>query len=188
MLFRVDGTRQREISMRWMRAVVAAAWVAGLCGCGPSMSTLDALAQRGRLDRNAPVSVQLETSMAAPPAKVWTLLVNAAKWPGWHGAVTAVQVDGVLAQGTRFQWKTRGTTVQSQVQLCVPGKRLAWTGRAYTAKAIHVWELLPTPSGQTVVIVRESMDGLLMARMVSRQQLLDADTEWLSDLKRAAEQ
>ena len=174
-----------------MRKVVAialpAVLLAGLCGCGPSVSTLEGVARQGHVDAGAPVSVQLETSIAAPPERVWALLTDAADWPHWHSQISQVEAEGVLTQGAHFTWKSGGTTIHSQVQLFAPARRLAWTGTAYTAKAVHVWELLPTPGGQTVVIERESMDGPLIAHMVSQQELMDADTAWLADLKKAAE-
>jgi hypothetical protein len=55
-------------------------------------------------------------------------------------------------------------------------------------KAVHVWELKPESGNQTLLTMKESMDGLLMAKLYSSQKLAEAGNEWLLALKRAAEQ
>ena len=57
-----------------------------------------------------------------------------------------------------------------------------------TAKAVHVWELQPEPGDRTLLKMKESMDGPLMAKLYSSQDLYEADHEWLVALKRAAEE
>jgi hypothetical protein len=74
------------------------------------------------------------------------------------------------------------------VQLFEPERRLSWTGTALTAKAVHVWELKPEPGNQTLLTMKESMDGPWMAKIYPSEKLTEADNEWLLALKRAAEQ
>jgi hypothetical protein len=62
-------------------------------------------------------------------------------------------------------------TIHSQEQLFEPERRLAWTGAALTAKAVHVWELKPESGSQTLVAVTESMDGPLIKWTVDREDL-----------------
>ena len=57
-----------------------------------------------------------------------------------------------------------------------------------TSKAVHVWELKPESGNQTLLTMKESMDGPLMAEIYSSEKLTEADNEWLVALKRAAEQ
>lgn len=95
---------------------------------------------------------------------------------------------GPIRSGISFSWKTGGTNIRSQVQLFEPERRLSWTGTALTAKAIHVWELKPETCNQTLVSVKESMDGPWMAMIYPPRKLTEADTYWLMALKRAAEQ
>lgn len=129
--------------------------------------------------------VQIE--IAAPPAGVWALLVDASSWPTWQKNINRVTATGPLARGSRFTWQTGGTTIHSQVQLFEPGQRLAWTGTAMTAKAVHVWQLKPLPGNRTLVIVDESMDGPWMAKMYPSEKLAASDDDWLRALKQAAE-
>ncbi len=155
--------------------------------CGGSPDELIALARAGSIHESAPVKAQVQMQIAASPARVWTLLVDVSSWPKWNHQIEKVTASGPLAPGTRFVWTTGGTRIQSQVQLLDPDRRLSWTGTAFTAKAIHVWELSPATDGQTLVTIKESMDGPFMAHLFPSRKLAETDTEWLVSLKHAAE-
>lgn len=156
-------------------------------GCGDSLTTLNRLAAAGSIHEGAPVAAHVQTSIAAPAAKIWALLIEAPAWPKWNKQIESVTAPGPLRKGARFLWTTGGTKISSEVQLFDPERRLAWTGTALTAKAIHVWELRPESPGRTLVVVKESMDGPLMAQLFSSQKLAETDTEWLAALRKAAE-
>jgi uncharacterized protein YndB with AHSA1/START domain len=156
-------------------------------GCGYSLVALNRLAGLGSIHEDAPVTTHLQIQIAAPPAKVWGLLVDAPTWPKWQQKIESVEAAGPLKNGMSFSWRTVGTNIRSRVQLFEPERRLSWTGTAMTAKAIHVWELKPEPGNHTLVTMKESMDGLLMANIYSSQELGEAGNDWLLALKRAAE-
>jgi uncharacterized protein YndB with AHSA1/START domain len=156
-------------------------------GCGPRLNILDELAQSGKINERAPVTAHLEIEINAPPAKVWSLLVDAPSWPKWEKQINAVTSDGPLAGGKKFMWKSGDTEIQSQVQLFEPETWLAWTGSAMSAKAIHVWQLQEVAGDRTRVLMNESMDGPLMSRLFPQDKLSAAGMEWLVALKRAAE-
>jgi uncharacterized protein YndB with AHSA1/START domain len=158
-----------------------------LAGCGPSMTSLNHLAGAGEVDRNAPVLAHVQIEIAAPPPRVWALLIDAPAWPRWDPDITKVSVTQPLSMGTRFTWGEGGNRVSSEVQLFEPERRLIWTGTAFTAKAIHKWELSPEPGGHTLVTIDESMDGPLMSKLYSSQKLAEAANEWLTYLKKSAE-
>jgi uncharacterized protein YndB with AHSA1/START domain len=157
-------------------------------GCGSSLTALNRLAAADSIHEQAPTIAHLQIEIAAPPSKVWALLIDAPSWPKWQKSIQSVTAAGPLGNGTRFTWRTAGTNVHSQVQLFEAERRLSWTGTAMTAKAVHVWELKPEPGDRTMVTIKESMDGPLMAKFYSSQELYKADNEWLVALKRAAEQ
>jgi uncharacterized protein YndB with AHSA1/START domain len=157
-------------------------------GCGASLDALNRLATNGSIHEDAHVTTHLQVQIAAPVAQVWALLIDARSWPKWNKQIEGVAAPGLLESGTRFTWTTGGANIHSQVQLCEPEHRLSWTGTALTAKAIHVWELEPKPGNQTLVTVKESMDGPWMAQIYSSQKLASAGSEWLAALKQAAEQ
>jgi uncharacterized protein YndB with AHSA1/START domain len=156
-------------------------------GCGSSLTALNRLAAADSIHEQAPTIAHLEIEIAAPPSRVWELLIDAPSWPRWQRSIESVTAAGALENGMRFSWRTGGTRVQSQVQLFEAERRLSWTGTAMTAKAVHVWELKPESGDRTLVTMKESMDGPLMAKFYSSQELYKADHEWLAALKRAAE-
>ncbi len=158
-----------------------------LGGCSHSSRQLQALSAVGAIQQDAPVKARVEMQIAAPPAKVWDLLIDAPNWPRWCPQIESVTAPGELAMGTQFVWKSGGTTIHSEVHLVEPDRRLSWTGISYPARAVHVWELKATPDGGTLVTVKESMTGPLMKWLYPSEKLAASDTTWLSALKQAAE-
>ena len=151
------------------------------------MANLDQIAGSGRIDEQAPVRIHLEADIAAPPAKVWALLVNAPAWPRWDADIAGVSVTEPLASGTRFDWKAGSRTIHSEVRFFEPERHILWTGKVLTVKAIHGWSIEPAPGGYTHVVTEESMDGPLMATVFPAEKLSAADASWLAALKQAAE-
>lgn len=158
-----------------------------MCACTRSIDNLNTLASVGKIEDTAPVKAEIKMRIAAPPAVVWALLVNAPAWPQWNHEISEVKTLGPLEPRERFSWQTGGTTIQSQVQLFEPERRLAWTGTAFTARAVHLWELTPSGNNQTDVTVKESMSGFLIKQLFPSSKLMESDKEWLTALKRAAE-
>ncbi|HLK33469.1 MAG TPA: SRPBCC family protein [Terriglobales bacterium] len=179
--------QQQEAATKLLTLLTLLSLALLLEGCGPSLDALNGMAASGSIDAKAPVTARLELQIAAPPSKVWALLVDAPSWPKWQKQIESVTAEGPLRSGMRFSWKTGGTSIHSQVQLFDPERRLAWTGTALTAKAIHVWQLKLEPGNRTLVTVEESMDGLLMAQIFPSNQLAESEKEWALALKRAAE-
>ena len=111
----------------------------------------------------APVHVRNTLWIEAPPAWVWAWLVRAPLWPTWYAnaasnwaATDAAHQD--LQQGSRFQWKTFGVTVHSQVAELEAGQRIAWSARGMGLDAYHAWLLLPADGG-CWVLTEESQYG-----------------------------
>ena len=158
-----------------------------LAGCGAPLPELNRLARGGTIHSTAPVLAHVQLQIAAPPPRVWSLLVNAACWPVWNRSITKVVARTPLQSGTRFDWSTGDITIHSQVQRFQPDRSLSWTGVAYTVKAVHVWVLEPLPNGRTRVSEQESIEGPLASSVISSQDLTKADNEWLIALQHAAE-
>ena len=161
--------------------------VLALSGCSHSSRQLQALSAVGAIQQDAPVKATVTMQIAAPPAKVWELLIDAPAWPNWCPQIESVHAPGELEMGTQFIWKSGGTAIRSEVHLLEPDRRLSWTGMASPARAIHVWELKATPDGGTLVTVKESMNGPLMTWLYSSDKLAASETLWLTALKQAAE-
>lgn len=157
-------------------------------GCGPSIGKLDTLARSGQIDELAPIRAHATIQIAAPRQRVWQILVTAQQWPRWNNSIGEVSASRPLSTGDSFVWQLGTNTIHSRVQLCEPDNRLAWTGTVFTAKAVHLWKLSAEDATHTRVEVDESMDGLLMAKLMSANDLTALCQDWLAALKKAAEQ
>jgi hypothetical protein len=152
------------------------------------MDHLEKLAANGRIDENAPVKASSEIVIHASPEKVWQVLTDIGNWPKWQSAVSAAKMNGPLESGTTFVWITGHTKIRSRIALAHPVTELAWTGTAYRARAIHVWNLQPLPGHSTLVKTSESMDGLMLRIFYSSKYLAKSQKLWLDALKRRTEQ
>ena len=147
---------------------------------------LDQLARSGTIQQDAPLKTSAEITVNAPREKVWKLLTGVSAWPTWQRDITKTDMFGPLQSGTAFSW-TSGIHIQSQIALVQPPEKLAWTGTAYKARAIHVWTLQELPGDCTLVKTEESMAGFLASLFYSSRKLEDSDRRWLNFLKVAAE-
>ena len=153
-----------------------------------SAQQLERLAAKGQVQEDAPVQAADEVTIHASPEKVWQLLSGIREWPQWQANVSAVQINGPLAAGTVFTWKNGSTKITSRLALVEPGRRIAWTGKALGAHAVHLWTLEALPDGETRVKTSESMDGFMLKRFYSSKELADSLRVWLEALKHKAEE
>ena len=152
------------------------------------MDRLGKLAANGQIQEDAAVKAASEIIIRASPEKVWSLLTDIDNWPKWQSAISAAKISGPLESGTTFVWTTGGTKIKSRIALAHPARQLAWTGTAYRARAIHVWNLQPLPDGGTLVKTTESMDGFMLKVFYSSKDLAKSQKLWLDALKHKAEQ
>jgi uncharacterized protein YndB with AHSA1/START domain len=137
---------------------------------------------------DAPVRSKRELEIAAPPEVVWEVLTGFEQWPKWNPEVKSMKIDGPVAPGTEFRWKSGPGTIVSTLEQVDPPRYIRWRGRTLSVKAIHEWRLEPA-NGGTRVETDESFSGFL-ARLFrgSLQKTLDRSTEsGLEHLKREAE-
>jgi hypothetical protein len=140
------------------------------------------------VDREAPVVGSSEGQVAALPEVVWDVLAGFETWPAWNPDVKSVEVDGPVAVGTRFRWKTKPGTIRSRIERLDRPSLIGWTGRTLGIEAVHVWRLEPRDGG-TFVRTEESFSGLLPRLMRGRLQkaLDDALESGVRQLKAEAE-
>lgn len=110
------------------------------------------------IDRNAPVIVELETTVHAPIEKVWRLHTDIDAWPSWNPDVSSARLRGGLAVGATFDWQTHGLVIASTVAELVPGRRIVWGGPAHGIEGVHVWTFEEIEGG-VLVRTRESWAG-----------------------------
>jgi hypothetical protein len=152
----------------------------------PSTSD-EELARSGRIRDDAPVKASLQLTIHAPVEKVWALLTDVNHWPKWQPDISQAAMKGPLQSGTDFSWTIGGTSIHSRIAVVQPSAQFGWTGKAFGARAIHIWKLSRLPDRQTMVTVEESMTGFLLTVFYSSKKLQKSDQRWLDRLKLAAE-
>ena len=65
------------------------------------------------IDRTAPAIAEGEVRIAAPPATVWDVIADVSAWPTWNGDVKSVALEGPIAPGCVFRWKTGSASLTS---------------------------------------------------------------------------
>lgn len=136
----------------------------------------------------APLVARDSISIQAPLARVWALLTGIDAWASWNSEIARAALQGPLAPGTAFRWKTGGAAIRSQLHTVAPMAAFGWTGKTFGMYAIHNWRLEQV-GGAVVVHVEESMEGLL-ARLFKKsfqKNLEKGMAHWLQALKTAAE-
>jgi uncharacterized protein YndB with AHSA1/START domain len=68
------------------------------------------------VDREAPVIVEAEIEIAAPPEAVWEVLTDLARWPSWNPDVKSMSFEGAVAEGSDFRWKAGPGTITSTLR------------------------------------------------------------------------
>ncbi len=124
----------------------------------------------------------------APVKKVWAVHADINTWAAWHPGITEATLDGKLAQGAVFRWKSGGMSIESTVQKLVEGEEIHWSGKALGTRAIHKWYFKKKGDG-TIVSTEQTMGGwlVLILRIVMPKFLDRSIDEWLANLKKRAE-
>ncbi len=121
------------------------------------------------VDPAAPVYASESSTIDADPAIVWALLCDISSWPDWQPDVERASIDGPVAAGTSFSWKTGPGSISSQLERVDPERVMAFSGSGMGAKIRHVFHLEPA-QGSTRLTVTQSMEGLAVRGM--RRMLL----------------
>jgi uncharacterized protein YndB with AHSA1/START domain len=116
---------------------------------------------------HAPVFGASEIEIAAEPDAVWDVLTDFDGWPSWNPDVKSMSIDGDVAPGTKFRWKSGPASITSTIQRVERPRLIAWTGETLGMSAIHVYRL-DARDGGTVVHTEESFQGWL-ARLLRGQ-------------------
>jgi uncharacterized protein YndB with AHSA1/START domain len=136
----------------------------------------------------ARIRSQATITIRAPVERVWALVVDVDHWPDWNKAVETAHLEGPVARGSVFKWKSGGMGIRSTFQEIAPMQSLSWTGKTLGTSAIHSWTFKATDKG-VVVTTTETFDGWLPAIMpgAMRKMLDETLPALLASLKAAAE-
>lgn len=132
-----------------------------------------------------------EIRVDASCATVWSLLVDARRWPDWYANAHNVRLterSGQLEPGSRFEWDTFGTHIVSRVAEFSKNERLGWYGWGPGIEAYHSWLLIAEGGGCRVLTEEVKRDvGATPDKDGDPSALHNAHALWLEGLKRAAE-
>jgi uncharacterized protein YndB with AHSA1/START domain len=140
------------------------------------------------INERAPVVGRSEIEIAASPEVTWDVLTAIDRWPSWNPDVKAASIQDGVAEGSEFRWKAGPGTITSTIQDVQQPRRIAWAGKTFGIKAIHV-HTLEARNWTTLVRTEESFDGLLARLFHGRlQKTMDRALEdGLQHLKAEAE-
>jgi hypothetical protein len=122
-----------------------------------------------KVNESAPAVASAEVEVAASPEIVWEVLTSIDEWPSWNPDVRSATLERGLTEGARFHWKAGPGTITSTLQRIDRPRLIAWTGRTFGIKAIHVHRLEPRGPG-TAVWSEESWEGLPVRILRGRMQ------------------
>ena len=101
-----------------------------------------------------------EIEIAAEPNAVWDVLTHFEESPTWNPDVKAMSMDGEVAPGTEFKWKSGLASITSTIQRVERPRVIAWTGHTFGMSAIHMYRFEARDS-RTLVRTEESFEGWL---------------------------
>lgn len=127
----------------------------------------------------------VQGDIKAPVDVVYDLMANVLGWGQWRAKDPKVKAEtSPVSVGDEFRWSA-GAPIKSKVTEAERGKVIAWTGSSLgLLKAHHRWGFSETDGG-THVTCEETLSGLLAPFI--RRSLDKGNSEWLSELKEAAE-
>jgi uncharacterized protein YndB with AHSA1/START domain len=138
-----------------------------------------------------PIHVKNELRMNVSADKVWAWLIRAQLWPEWYENSSDVKfIKGAspdLQEGTRFQWKTFGATIESEVLEFIPEKRIAWNAKGNGIDAYHAWLFQELPNGCSV-LTEETQHGWLarLGKLLMPNRMYKYHQLWLEELQNNA--
>jgi hypothetical protein len=141
-----------------------------------------------KVNESAPAVASAQVAVYADPETVWEVLTSIDDWPRWNPDVRWASLEEGLMEGSRFRWKAGPGTITSTLQRIERPRLIAWTGRTFGIKAVHVHRLEPRGE-ETVVHSEESWEGLPVRLFRRRMQrtLDEAVGPGLEHLKAEAE-
>ena len=131
------------------------------------------------------------TTINAAPEKIWALLTDAPKYPGWN--TTVDRVEGRIAPGEKIKVHAKispGRAFPVKVTEFVPNQRMVWASGMPLGlfKGQRTFTLVPRAGGAVEFSMREEFTGLLEP-LISKSipDLTPAFEEFAAALKRKAE-
>lgn len=141
------------------------------------------------IDRGAPVVAEAEVLVRAAPADVFAVVTDIPAWPHVYPELRDVVVDGPVAEGVTFRFRTGPGTIDAKVVALGAAERFAIEGRGMGATSRYVFALSPTLGG-TRLVAAQSMSGLAVraARKMLQGIAETSLRDWLEGIKSSVEE
>ena len=128
--------------------------------------------------------------IAAPPAKIWSLLTDAADFPRWNSTVE--KIDGKIAEGQKIALVATvapDRTFKLKVSDVQENRRMVWSdGFAPMFRGVRTFELEPSEDGVTHFTMAEVFSGAMLPMIKgSLPDFGPVFEQYVADLKKAAE-
>ena len=125
------------------------------------------------------MELRTEIEIAAPPAAVWTVLTDFARYPEWNPFLVSMQ--GSLTVGSELRIavsppESREYHLLPVVVACEPERELRWRGKwgaSFLFRGEHFFRLQPVDENRTRVVHGEDFSGVLV-RFLGRKLTLIA--------------
>jgi hypothetical protein len=131
------------------------------------------------------------TTIDAPPAKVWAVLIDTAKWPQWDPSCD--RIEGEVALGNKIKAFTKlspGRAFPVKVTELVPNEKMTWSGGMPLGlfKGERTFVLREDGDGRTVFTLREAFSGPML-RLIGKSipNMTEAFEGFARGLKERAE-
>ena len=130
------------------------------------------------------------TTIDAPAAKIWAVLVDTAKWPQWDPSCE--RIEGQVALGNKIKAFTKlspGRAFPVKVTDLVPNEKMTWSGGMplglFKGERTFV---LREDGGHTVFTLREVFSGPML-RLIGKSipNMTEAFEKFAAGLKQRAE-
>jgi hypothetical protein len=113
-------------------------------------------------------TIETQTTIAAPPARVWEALTDFASYPAWNPFIRSI--SGELRQGAQLSVRFApsggdGIAMRPTVTQVQHGAVLEWLGHLVVPGIFdgrHRFELTPAPGGSTSFVQRETFSGIMI--------------------------
>lgn len=116
-------------------------------------------------------------SAAAPPDRVWEVLLDGRRWSFWNPSVEWMWLEGPAAPGTLVTVKPRRLPQTAfRIETIVPNRRLALVVRFGPVALMRLrWELAPDGAGGTRIAQAVEIGGPLAGPLLKRAAMRIAD-------------
>jgi hypothetical protein len=125
------------------------------------------------------VDIRTAVEIGAPPAEVWSVLIDFAGMAAWNPFIRSIVGEAVAGSRLRVTIAPPGKTERTfepSVLAAVPGRELRWLGTVlggWMFSGEHYFQLAPAQPGATLFVHGERFSGIL-APLIMRGQMLAA--------------